>query len=147
MEYMTFRENIERYQDRVNFASFGNGISDEWIDKAEQRLGVKFPPSYVWWLKNYRGGEIDGDEIYSVYAREFGSVAGGDVVYQNMLDRKQGWATADQLMIQRNDQGEDFYFDLSQQGDDGEAPVYEMSANVKYADTFLDFIIRRLTDN
>lgn len=37
----------------VDFGPFGEGISDEWITKAEERLHFIFPETYKWWLKNY----------------------------------------------------------------------------------------------
>lgn len=60
-------------------------MSEQWIEKAEVRLGVLFPPSYRWWLRNYKGGEINGCEIFSVYELDFDSVVGGDVVYQSKV--------------------------------------------------------------
>ena len=67
----------------VDFAPFGKGISDEWIIKAEKRLNFTFPETYKWWLKNYMGGEIYGEEIFSIYGLDFDTVVGGDIVYIN----------------------------------------------------------------
>ena len=76
--------------------------------KAQERLNVKFPPSYVWWLKSYGGGEINGEEVFSIYELDFDSVIDGDVVYMNELNRKNGIITNQQLTIQENDQGESY---------------------------------------
>ena len=51
---ITINENVNK----INFADFGNGSTDQWIKRAEKRLGVKFPNTYIYWLKNYFGGEI-----------------------------------------------------------------------------------------
>lgn len=72
----------------VEFASYGVGTSDEWIEKAEKRLSFEFPKSYKWWLKKFNGGEVYGDEIFSIYEMDFDDVIGGDIVYINELNRK-----------------------------------------------------------
>ena len=90
---------IEEAGDNVDFAPFGDGVSDDWIKAAEERLGVVFPMSYKWWLKNYNGGEVYGEEIYSVYGIDFDEVVGGDIVYINELNRKNDSAFQDKLVI------------------------------------------------
>jgi len=95
--------------DGVDFGPFGEGISDEWITKAEERLHFIFPESYKWWLKNYMGGEIYGEEIFSIYGLDFDRVVGGDIVYINELNRKEGFSNSEQLVIYEGEDGM-FYF-------------------------------------
>lgn len=129
----------------VDFANFGNGISDEWIELAEKRLNVTFPNSYKWWLHNYRGGEVFGEEIYSIYEMDFDTVVRGDVVYINELSRKENSDWEDKLIIcEPND--ELFYFDLSQEIRDGEYPIYEYFTKKFYAMNFIEFLKRRIID-
>ncbi len=52
-------------------------MGDDWIEKAEQKLGFELPRSYKWFLKTYAGGEIGTEEIYSIYGADFESVNGG----------------------------------------------------------------------
>jgi len=139
---------INKNSNIVDFAEFGNGVSELWIEKAEVRLSVAFPPSYVWWLKNYGGGEILGEEIFSVYEQDFDKVIGGDIVYMNELDRKNQLSNSTQLIIQVTDRSEIFYFDLLQRSEDGECPVYLMFVNYKdkYANNFLEFLAKRIKD-
>ena len=134
---------IEQAGDTVNFAPFGEGISEEWIAAAEERLQVKFPASYVWWLKNYNGGEIAGEEIYSIYGVDFDTVVGGDLVYINELSRKENSFFADKLIIEEHDDFL-FYFDTSSGLSDGEYPVCELHRNEKYADSFAEFLKKRI---
>ena len=131
--------------DGVNFAPFGDGISDGWIESAEKRLCVEFPISYKWWLKNYNGGEIYGEEIYSIYGIDFDAVVGGDIVYINELSRKEDVNFENKLIISEpND--ELFYFDLSQGLIDGEYPVYEYYSKTFYANSFSEFLKKRILD-
>ena len=86
--YESIIELIKKNPDIINFGEIGHGASELWIKKAEARLNVIFPPSYIWWLKNYSGGEVLGEEIFSVYEMDFDTVVGGDIVYVNELNRK-----------------------------------------------------------
>lgn len=134
---------IEQAGDDVDFAPFGEGVSDEWIDAAEKRLNIKLPISYKWWLKNYNGGEIFGEEIYSIYGIDFDDVVGGDIVYINELSRKKNISFLDKLIIsEQNDNL--FYFDISLGLIDGEYPVCELYSNTLYAKSFAEFLKRRI---
>lgn len=144
--YDEIKELIENAKEYVDFAPYGDGASDEWIEKAEKRLAVEFPKSYKWWLKQYGGGEVCGEEIYSIYEMDFDTVVGGDIVYINELSRKQDSSFVDKLIIcEPNDAI--FYFDLSQGLNDDEYLIYEYFSKKKYADSFLEFLKRRLTEN
>lgn len=144
--YNEIIELIREAGDGVDFAPFGEGISEEWIEKAEKRLNVKFPVTYKWWLNNYNGGEVYGEEIYSVYGIEFDSVVGGDIVYINEISRKNDKDFFDKIIISEP-QDSLFYFDISSGLIDGEYPIYEYYTKEKYADTFLEFLKRRIIGN
>ena len=131
--------------DNVDFAPIGEGVSEEWIDVAEKRLGVLFPWSYKWWLKHYNGGEVYGEEIYSIYGIDFDEVVGGDIVYINELSRKNNSDFNNKLIISELDD-ELFYFDLSNGLIDNEYPVYELYSKTLYAHSFAEFLKRRITE-
>ena len=126
--------------DGVDFGPFGEGISDEWITKAEERLHFIFPESYKWWLKNYMGGEIYGEEIFSIYGLDFDSVVGGDVVYINELNREEGFSNSEQLVICEGEDGM-FYFQ-KQESLTNELAVFRDGEY--YASDFIKFLIKRI---
>ena len=126
----------------VDFAPFGKGISDEWIIKAEKRLNFTFPETYKWWLKNYMGGEIYGEEIFSIYGLDFDTVVGGDIVYINELNRKQGFSNSEQLVICEGEDGV-FYFQ-NQDGLTTELPVFRDGEY--YAKDFIEFLLKRIDE-
>ena len=126
--------------DGVDFGPFGEGISDEWITKAEERLHFIFPESYKWWLKNYMGGEIYGEEIFSIYGLDFDSVIGGDIVYINELNRKEGFSNSEQLVICEGEDGM-FYFQ-KQESLTNELAVFRDGEY--YASDFIEFLIKRI---
>lgn len=126
--------------DGVDFGLFGEGISDEWITKTEERLHFIFPESYKWWLKNYMGGEIYGEEIFSIYGLNFDSVVGGDVVYINELNRKEGFSNSEQLVICEGEDGM-FYFQKQESLTD-ELAVFRDGEY--YASNFTEFLLKRI---
>ena len=126
--------------DGVDFGPFGEGISDEWITKAEERLHFIFPESYKWWLKNYMGGEIYGEEIFSIYGLDFDSVVGGDVVYINELNREEGFSNSEQLVICEGEDGM-FYFQ-KQESLTNELAVFRDGEY--YASNFIEFLLKRI---
>ena len=126
--------------DGVDFGPFGEGISDEWITKAEERLHFIFPETYKWWLKNYMGGEIYGEEIFSIYGLDFDRVVGGDVVYINELNREEGFSNSDQLVICEGEDGM-FYFQ-KQESLTNELAVFRDGEY--YASDFIKFLIKRI---
>lgn len=126
--------------DGVDFGLFGEGISDEWITKAEERLHFIFPDTYKWWLKNYMGGEIYGEEIFSIYGLDFDRVVGGDIVYINELNREEGFSNSEQLVICEGEDGM-FYFQ-KQESLTNELAVFRDGEY--YASNFIEFLIKRI---
>ena len=124
----------------MDFGPFGEGISDEWITKAEERLHFIFPESYKWWLKNYMGGEIYGEEIFSIYGLDFDSVVGRDIVYINELNREEGFSNSEQLVICEGEDGM-FYFQKQESLTD-ELAVFRDGEY--YASDFIEFLLKRI---
>lgn len=143
--YDELKRIIEEADDNVNFAPYGEGVSDEWIKAAERRLSVIFPISYKWWLKHYNGGEVYGEEIYSIYGIDFDEVVGGDIVYINELSRKNDSDFDNKLIISESDD-ELFYFDLSNGLIENEYPVYEFYSRTLYASSFAEFLKKRIIE-
>lgn len=54
---------VSLHPDIVCFGSQADCVGDDWIEKAEQQLGLELPGSYKWFLKTYAGGEIGTEEF------------------------------------------------------------------------------------
>ena len=148
VDYQIIQKLIANNPHIAEFGKFGEGVSDKWIEKAQTRLKIKFPPSYVWWLKNYSGVEINGEEVFSIYEKDFDSVVGGDIVYMNELNRRNKLFLDSWLVVQTNNQAETYYFDLNEVDTTGEYPVY-VNFNVnnwRYADNFLHFLAKKIQE-
>ncbi len=94
----------------VDFAPFGQGCSEEWIEKREGELRVKLPKSYKWWLRNYSGGEVSGMEIFSVY--ESSNPVGGDIGYISSVNQKNYGFNPDEKLYILQSGHHSAYFDV-----------------------------------
>ncbi|HUT11546.1 MAG TPA: SMI1/KNR4 family protein [Thermoguttaceae bacterium] len=138
--YDQLRELIEANPDIAEFADFGNGVSNEWIERAESALGFRLPETYKWWLRNFSGGEVGGEEIYSIYGEDFDSVVGGDIVYMYRQQRQPGL----RVPICHSDIDGVFFFDRGQASADGEYPIFSEATGKIYAHDFLEFLRKRI---
>jgi len=125
----------------VDFADFGDGAPEELLQRAESALGFKFPPSYRWWLRSYGGGEVLGEEIYSLYETPGPS---GDVVYQHELNQTKGLLGPRQLVICHSDVDGMFYLDIAGEKPGAEAPVISQALGTVYAQDFSEFLYKRI---
>ena len=137
---------IESRADLVNFGSEANAVGEEWVVKAEQVLGRKLSISYKWFLQNYAGGEVGGEEIYSIYGIDFETVNGGDIVFQYLVNQKAALFDPSKLVVSETDLGEVFFFDYTK-FDGDECPIYlrlPSGDHVLYAKDFYEFLIKRI---
>ncbi|WP_208433399.1 SMI1/KNR4 family protein, partial [Bartonella taylorii] len=140
---------INKYSDSIDFGTTDEAVDDALIEKAEKTLGLQFTSSYKSFLKNYGGGEIGCEEIFSIYGVDFETVYGGDIVYNRLTEIKNGLAKPEQLVVSRTDFGETFYFDYTQ-FNDGECPLYfEVISGdpLYYASNFYEFLCKKIKDH
>lgn len=88
------------------------------------------------------GGEIYGEEIFSIYGLDFDTVVGGDIVYINELNRKQGFSNSEQLAVCEGEDGM-FYFQ-NQDILTTELPVFRDGEY--YAKDFIEFLLKRIDE-
>ena len=132
----------------IEFGSEEQAPSDEWISQAERALGCILPVSYRWFLENYGGGEIHGDEIFSIYQQPFEEVIGGDVVARTLHYRRGGIAALYDIVICATDYGELFVLDVRAETQNGDFPVVRITGQNRetYADSFAEFIVKYVGD-
>ncbi|WP_375666712.1 SMI1/KNR4 family protein [Bartonella sp. TT121SHDZB] len=139
---------INKYPDVIDFGTAEDAPDDILIEKAERTLGLQFTSSYKSFLKNYGGGEIGGYEIFSIYNASFDKCPAGDIVFYHLTDIKNGLAKPQQLVVNRTDFGETFYFDYTQFRD-GECPLYlkyTSEDSEYYASNFYEFLCKRIKE-
>lgn len=149
MKKITKKDLIEFINSNSNVVQFGssdNAVSEEWIEKAEKQLGGNLPESYVWFLKNYVGGEIGSEEIYSIYGMTFETIQGNDIVAQHLANLRNKTTEPTKVAVSVTDFGEFFYFDFSMPSN-GECPIYlklPSGKSVLYAQNFYEFLYKRI---
>jgi len=138
---------ISENSEFIDFGSFEDAVEDIWIIKAEAVLGHKLPKSYVWFLKNYSGGEVFHEEIYSIYGIDFDTISGGgDIVYQHLTKLKNNITSSEHVTISETDLGETFFFDFSKY-EENECPIYlrlPSGTAIKYSSDFYGYLKKRI---
>lgn len=141
---------IEQHSDYA--VEFGDPHCDlsptsERVDETQKILGCKLPPSYLWFVKNYGGGEVYGEEIYSIYP-VLSDKSVGDISYQSKWHHERNFVSGSAVVICSNDFGETFFLDIDSCDENGEFPVYVQAGNTKkkYANSFADFLYKRISD-
>lgn len=102
--------NLIRQNPNIEFGNKDNGANNQEILYVQKTLGFILPDEYIYWLKNYGGGKINGEEIFSIYKGALNNTTGGDLVYIDNLLRRDNFISNDELAIQMNDQAEIYFF-------------------------------------
>ena len=132
-------ELFEKYSDLINMGTSDDAPDNDWIDAAEKALLVSLPADYKWFLNNYGGGDICGEEIYSIYCLPFNEAVGGDIVYQNAIASNN--VQSAKIALSNTDFGEEFFFDTN----DMEKVYISIGNNHQlYASDFLEYLQKRL---
>ncbi|MDN8599680.1 SMI1/KNR4 family protein [Citrobacter sp. S2-9] len=130
---------FNEHSDLINMGTSDDGPSQDWIELAQNELSTKFPDDYIWFLKNFGGGEICGEEIYSIYAIPFNEAVGGDIVYKNKIANNN--IDNGKIVLSNTDFGEEFFFDTKEMN-----KVYLLIGNkiTKYAENFIEYLYKRV---
>lgn len=142
--FETIRELISNSSLIAEFADYGVGIDTSWIIRAEEAIGMRLPKSYRWWLENYSGGEIGGEEIYSIYGEDFDSVTGDDVVAMYRIYQGQPNANVNRIPNCHSDVDGVFRFDASLPAEYGEYAILSEATGRQYAADFLELLEKRI---
>lgn len=130
---------FDTYPHLINMGTSDDAPDSVWIDAAEKALTVALPADYKWFLNNYGGGDICGEEIYSIYGMPFNEAVGGDIVYQNTIANNN--LEKGRVVLSNTDFGEEFFFDI---GDMEKLYVSIGDDRQLYANDFLGFLQKRL---
>lgn len=132
-------ELFEEYSDLINMGTADDAPGNDWINAAEKALLVSFAADYKWFLNNYGGGDICGEEIYSIYCLPFNEAVGGDIVYQNTIANNN--LQSNKITLSNTDFDEEFFFDTN----DMEKVYISVGNNRQlYASNFLEYLQKRL---
>ena len=120
-EYVRAAALIGEHED---IADFAGPRPPALIERAEQAVGVTFPPTYRRFLLEYGAGNFGGTEIYGVIDDDFHDSSVPDAIWHNLTSRREGLFT-----FYAVGEGTDFCLDTTSTGADGEMAVVAVDAS------------------
>lgn len=97
---------------------------DSLILKAQQALGITFPPTYRAFLSRYGCGHVAGEEFYGVVDDDFENSSVPDAVWLTLDERKSGTPNSLVIVASTGDGGY-YAIDLDKKNNEEESPVVE----------------------
>ena len=148
MNYEEFSQIIAGAQGSdVDFGSRDSNLvpSSHRISETEKILGQKLPESYVWFLQNYGGGEVFGDEI-AVIPPEYCENNYLDIAARTLSYRKNLSINDSEICFLSTDFGENFLFDAASFESEYRVVRKTGSERKVVAKNFLEFIIKMVRE-
>jgi antitoxin YobK len=105
-------------------ADFAGPRPPELIERAEQAVGVRFPPTYRRFLLEYGAGNVGSTEIYGVVDHDFENSSAPDAIWHNLTSRREGLFT-----FYAVGEGTEFCLDTTRTTPDGEMPVVAVTTS------------------
>ena len=104
-------------------AYFSGPKPEELVRKAEATLGLKFPPTYRRFLREFGCGGFASEEFYGITRDNFetGSVPNG--IWFTLAERREFDLPHNFILINSLGEGSEYAIDTSRVGDDEENPV------------------------
>ncbi|MET3052351.1 SMI1/KNR4 family protein [Pseudomonas alkylphenolica] len=107
------------------------GATDEVISTFEKVLGVKFPESYIEFLKKYGALSFAGDNYYGVTKSGIDAVAVPSVAFATKSARADGDADDSMVVVKASGYGPIYSIDTSIIGNSGEPVIVETELSFK----------------
>ena len=127
---------------------FSGEKSENLILKAEEALGLIFPPTYRIFLKKYGCGNIRYTEIYGIVNEDFEQSCIPDGVWLTLTERAEFDIPHSIIIIADTGDGYYYVIDTSKKNADGDSPVFvwdvdEDEPTEKINEDFGDFLLDR----
>jgi len=131
-------------------SDFDGTKSEYLLGKAEQALGLSFPPTYRAFLSRLGCGDIAGAEFYGVVKDDFVNSGVPDAVWLTLDERKSSQLPKSHILIGSTGDGGYYAIDCSQPSGDGENPVVEWWARSQkqsiIASDFGEYFLRSIRE-
>ena len=104
-------------------AYFSGPKPEEWVGKAEAALGLKFPPTYRRFLREFGCGGVASEEFYGIVDDNFETGPVPDGIWLTLRNRREFGLPHNFILVNDLGEGSRYAIDTSRVGDDGENPV------------------------
>ena len=128
---------VDEHRDRADFT---DGQPEELIERAEQALGVGFPPSYREFVRVLGAGDIAGAEFYGVCSAEFESSSVPNGIWFTLQERTDSGLPAPLVVVYSVGEGTLCALDTAKHDEDGESPVVAWVPGVSRSDEQLESV-------
>lgn len=125
---MSTRDLDEAFQlidEHDDEADFDGAKSDDLIQRAEQALGLTFPPTYKQFLSRLGCGDIAGAEFYGIIKDDFANSGVPDAIWLTLKQRRMSQLPESLVLVSETGDGGYYGIDVSRKDIDGENPVVE----------------------
>lgn len=116
----------------------------EIIAAAEQRLGVRFPPSYCRFLLEFGCGNVGSQEIYGIVDNKLEQGPIPNAIWLNLQRQARGWRST-LFVIYESGDGSSHALDLGHLDSENESAVWLLDVTgspiEQAADNFGDFLL------
>ncbi len=109
--------------EHADLARFGGGHDEKLVERAETALGVRFPPSYRAFVREFGAGYIAGEEFYGITDEnlEEGPIPNG--IWLTMTERQDSDLPEALVVVYSDGEGNYYAIDTSAQAESDENPV------------------------
>lgn len=117
--------------------------SQDRLLETEKILGIVLPPSFRWFLTNYGGGTIFGDELFTI-SKSYCDHDMFDIASRTLNERAHDFINNDEIILLSTDFGEQFLMATSQQSENGEFAIIRKfgKERQRIADSFAEFMMK-----
>lgn len=113
---------------------------EERVERAERRLGIRFPPTYRRFLLELGAGGVGSEEIYGLINDDFDESRPPQAVGLTLGLRREGQISDDLVVVYNLGQGSYYALDTGRPRPDGEAPVVGLTPGLSGAGNELEVI-------
>lgn len=143
-------ENARRMITESEDSDFDGEKPEELVQKAEEALGLKFPPTYRRFLREFGCGDIGGKEFYGITDGNFESSSVPNAIWLTLNERKNGSLPDNYIIIYSDGFGNYCAIDANSKSEGNENLIVRLTVNnVKteiIADNFGDFLNQEIKE-
>ncbi len=104
---------------------FHGPATEDLILRAEQALGLSFPPTYKKFLSRLGCGSIWGDEFYGLFDEDFEHSTVPNAIWVTLKYRSSIDLPRSLIVVGNTGDGGDYVIDVGEKNSHGESPVLE----------------------
>lgn len=123
MPMAEYERAVALLQENEDEADFAGERSNALIEAAERAVGLRFPPTYRRFLREYGAGAFGATEIYGVIDSDFENSSIPDAIWHNLTPPREGL-----FAFYGVGDGTEFCLDTTRTADDGEMRVVAVNA-------------------